>query len=45
MDRESGVLSGTPDASGACPVIIVVNAGDDDTVLCDAVSIVITVSE
>jgi LysM repeat protein len=43
MDPASGTLSGTPDAAGVCPIIVVANARDGQTILWDAVAVVITV--
>jgi hypothetical protein len=45
MDPAAGTLSGTPDAAGVCPIIVVANARDGQTVLWDAVAVVITVGD
>ncbi|MCY3019508.1 MAG: chitobiase/beta-hexosaminidase C-terminal domain-containing protein [Planctomycetota bacterium] len=45
VDRNTGELSGKPQAAGVCPLIVAVNAKDGDTVLCDAVSVIVVVTE
>ncbi|HUT33527.1 MAG TPA: alpha/beta hydrolase [Planctomycetota bacterium] len=45
MDAATGVLSGTPDAAGVCPLLVVANARDGERVLCDAVRATVVVEE
>jgi len=45
MDRKTGRLCGTPPAAGVCVFVVSAAVGDGDAVLCDGVSVVVTITE